>query len=97
MKHLLMILICAMPFMLQAQEPSQCSGGYDGNNKPQVLWICTYSGGQVWFETNYNAGEFHGVRKKYYENSQLKLEVNYSNGALNGAAKGTLFKRTIKI
>ncbi|MGQ0829213.1 MAG: toxin-antitoxin system YwqK family antitoxin [Bacteroidota bacterium] len=87
MKKIITFLIYIMPLTLLAQDPSQCSGSYDNDNRPQGLWVCNYTGGQVWFEINYNAGNYHGVKKEYYENSQLKLEVNYSNGVLNGLAK----------
>lgn len=87
MKKLITFLICIIPFTGMAQEPDQCTGSYDSDNKPQGLWTCNYPGGQVWTETNFTAGQLNGTKKEYYENSQLKLEANYSSGQLNGFVK----------
>jgi len=42
----------------------------------------TYKNGQLMYESNYQKGELHGLRREWYENGQVKSKGTYKNGKL---------------
>ena len=81
------ILLPLIFFAFQSKAQNDTCTGTLQNNKPQGLWECRTSAGQLKSQVNYNEGVLEGSKKDYYDNGQLRSEAVFSSNKLNGTYK----------